>query len=1006
MKQTIRTLLILIALHKVLLAGYLTDISSTTRGNSYWEKAIFELSVNKLAGSKLELRVTKIDGTQIKSAGEFTLREDRFRGNILMSTRTGGYSSYEEFEDIDMSKFSSYPKKLYVYYKPDAGGWAWVGAITVNKTADKPATISSASPSSMKEGLTNRNIYIYGDEFTDIEKVYIAGVVNTTNVRMYSSEKIRVEAPQIYGSGKDVPKGDRPVTIVFKNGKSVTKSGVFYVEDKAVVSNPTLSSLSPNRLKDGDKSQTIYIYGKDFTNISKVYIEGVVDTGKGIGSFELISATKIKVTSPLIHGSSSTVSKGYREVKVVFSNGKSVSKNSLFYVEDTPPPVNNGFPETAIKTKNSTSIYVNAQNNPFTRDSREGNYLIGQCTWYVYGRVMELVASSHLNQQVADDFKSAFGTGTGRHAKYWAKKLGIEGKGFSTNSKVLPIEKRKKGLLAIWNFGGYGHVGIVEDVGGANKEWYVLSDFNRADDTKYKRVKYKFDTSSTVSGAIDDKVGGVYPTFYELDVLTPNPNNNVIGIDLSDANGNVDMNRVKNDNKNIEFIFVKSTDGYPEGDDVNHEISRNFLQQTFKTNMDNALSLNIKVAPYHFIRPDYNPTIEGAKEEAIYFVKKIKSYYLNNKMLPPVIDVEKPSYQKENPNNRNQIDRWSRAEFTDWLLALSNKVEELLGIKPILYMSESFAQNRVDSRVATNMLWVAKYGTNNGKIGNSPSVSNWSQYDFWQYTSKGKVDGVDGDVDIDLFIGSVERLNQKLYQYKVIDTDKDGIPNDQDLDDDNDGISDIAEIANGLNPLDPTDATADNDEDGYTNAQEITSGTDINDANSKPTPSVTTRTITLSKGFGLYGMNSSMTLAQLIEKIGVDKLISINSNGETYQLSYVKEGLDMLNDFTQLEPFKSVWIEVANEVTITYDDIDYSNEEQEITLEGNRWYLLNPPKEISLETIKAQLGNSNIKVIQGISTTYQQQYIDDGIDWANDFTGFYEPLGYWILLKENATLKF
>jgi hypothetical protein len=169
---------------------------------------------------------------------------------------------------------------------------------------------------------------------------------------------------------------------------------------------------------------------------------------------------------------------------------------------------------------------------------------------------------------------------------------------------------------------------------------------------------------------------------------------------------------------------------------------------------------------------------------------------------------------------------------------------------------------------------------------------------------------------------------------------------------------------------------------------------------------VITKTITLSKGFGLYGMNSSMTLAQLIEKIGVDNLISINSNGETYQLSYVKEGLDMLNDFTQLEPFKSVWIAVANEVTITYDEIDYSNEEQEITLEGNRWYLLNPPKEISLETIKAQLGNSNIKVIQGISTTYQQQYIDDGIDWANDFTGFYEPLGYWILLKENATLKF
>jgi len=1003
-KNLITILLLLLLFHTALFAGYSTDVSSTTRGNSYWGSAILKLSVNKLAGSKLELRVTKIDGSKIKSSGEFTLREDRFRGNILMSTRTAGYSYYEEFEDIDMSKFSSYPKKLYVYYKLDEGSWAWVGAITVNKIADKPATISSVYPSRIKEGLTNRNIYIYGKDFTDIKKVYIAGVVNTTNVQMYSSQKIRVESPQIYGSGNGVPKGDRPVTILFKNGQRVTKSGIFYVEDKEVAKNPTLSSLSPNRLKEGDRSKTIYIYGKDFTDIKKVYIEGAVDTGKGIGSFELISPTKIKVTSPYIHGSSSTVSKGYREVKVVFSNDKSVSKNSLFYVEDTPP-VNNGFPETAIKTKNSTSIYVNAQNNPFTRDSREGNYLIGQCTWYLYGRVMELVASGYLSHHVADDFKSAFWTGTGRHAKYWAKKLGIEGKGFSTNTKVLPIAKRKKGLLAIWDFGGYGHVGIVEEVGGANKEWYVLSDFNRANDNKYRRVKYKFDSSSTVSGAIDDKIMGVYPTFYELDVLTPNPNNNVVGIDLSDANGNVDMNRVKNDNKNIEFIFVKATDGYPEGDDVNHEISRNFLQQTFKTNMDNALSANFKVAPYHFIRPDYNPTIEGAKEEAIYFVKKIKSYYLNNKMLPPVIDVEKPSYQKENPNNRNQIDRWSRAEFTDWLLALSNKVEELLGIKPILYMSESFAQNRVDSRVTTNMLWVAKYGINNGEIGDSPSVGDWSKYDFWQYTSKGKIDGIGGDVDMNLFNGSLERLNQKLYQYRVIDTDKDGIPDDQDLDDDNDGISDIAEIANGLNPLDPTDATADNDGDGYTNAQEIAKGTDINDASSKPTPNVATRTITIHKGFGLYGMNSSMTLAQLIEKIGVDNLLSINRNGATYQLAYVKDGLEFLNDFKQLEPFKAVWIEVANEVEIDYDEINYTDD-QEITLEGGKWYLLNPPKAMSLEEIKSQVGESNIEIIQGLTTTYQQKYVDEGTDFLNDFTGFTEPNGYWIKLKESAVLSF
>ena len=140
-KKLITILLFIISFNTLLFAGYTTDISSTTRGNSSWGSALLKLSVNKLAGSKLELRITKIDGEKIKSAGTFTLREDRYKGNILMTTQTSVYSYYEEFEDIDMSKFDSYPKKLYVHYKTNAGGWAWVGAITVNKTVDKTALL-------------------------------------------------------------------------------------------------------------------------------------------------------------------------------------------------------------------------------------------------------------------------------------------------------------------------------------------------------------------------------------------------------------------------------------------------------------------------------------------------------------------------------------------------------------------------------------------------------------------------------------------------------------------------------------------------------------------------------------------------------------------------------------------------------------------------------------------------------------------------------------------------
>ena len=52
--------------------------------------------------------------------------------------------------------------------------------------------------------------------------------------------------------------------------------------------------------------------------------------------------------------------------------------------------------------------------------------------------------------------------------------------------------------------------------------------------------------------------------------------------------------------------------------------------------------------------------------------------------------------------------------------------------------------------------------------------------------------------------------------YGEPDTDGDGIPNDTDLDDDNDGLNDADEDAAGLDPLDP-----DSDNDGIGDALEV-----------------------------------------------------------------------------------------------------------------------------------------------------------------------------------------
>jgi hypothetical protein len=86
------------------------------------------------------------------------------------------------------------------------------------------------------------------------------------------------------------------------------------------------------------------------------------------------------------------------------------------------------------------------------------------------------------------------------------------------------------------------------------------------------------------------------------------------------------------------------------------------------------------------------------------------------------------------------------------------------------------------------------------------------------------------DSDADGYADNIDEL--PLNANERLDFDKDGIGDITDNDDDNDGIPDDFEFANGLNSKDNSDGGLDLDGDGITNLEEFLAATDINDASS------------------------------------------------------------------------------------------------------------------------------------------------------------------------------
>lgn len=204
-----------------------------------------------------------------------------------------------------------------------------------------------------------------------------------------------------------------------------------------------------------------------------------------------------------------------------------------------------------------------------------------------------------------------------------------------------------------------------------------------------------------------------YPDGYEIH-----------GVDISHYQGDIDWDDLRNamiEGCPIRFIMIKATEGSSR---VDEKFNDNFYM----------------AREYGYIRGAYHfwSNKSTAREQAYFFLDKVR---LEDGDLPPVLDVEhKPKDQ-------------SVEDFQRDILTWLHVVEDKYHVKPIIYTYYKFKEKYLNAPVFDDYpYWIAHYYVD--------KVEYKGEWKFWQHTDVGRLPGIKGYVDFNIYNGSYYDLKK------------------------------------------------------------------------------------------------------------------------------------------------------------------------------------------------------------------------------------------------------
>lgn len=211
----------------------------------------------------------------------------------------------------------------------------------------------------------------------------------------------------------------------------------------------------------------------------------------------------------------------------------------------------------------------------------------------------------------------------------------------------------------------------------------------------------------------------------------------MIGIDVSKHNGSIDFNKVKADG--YDFVIIRA--GY----------GKSTKDSRFDENIKKALNAGLKVGVYWFI-----------------YAKTSNDIIANVKMAHAVLNNWKETLTMgvwadyEYDSDKYVGRQLSVQERTAWVRAFVEGMKDN-GYDCGVYANPDYLDNKFGN-LKSYKLWIARYTTDESKVKDYNPV-------MWQYSSTGKIAGINGNVDIDKLLEEpIEEPVEDVKCYGIVTT--------------------------------------------------------------------------------------------------------------------------------------------------------------------------------------------------------------------------------------------